>query len=86
MIKKKGPGWHDTLEELILRIDACSEDRKELENESLPESSIMKLGGGVLTLVDAESHIPGTWTGLDRKGSHVKWHSVTNTWRAKTFL
>jgi hypothetical protein len=82
MVKKKSSGWHDTLEELTLRIDARPEDRKELEEESSPERSITKLGGGVLMLVDAESQIPGTWMGLDKKGNHVEWHSVTNMWRA----
>jgi len=79
-VKKKGSAWHDTLEELRLRIDARPEDRKGLEKESAPERSITKLGGGVLTLVEGESQLPGTWTGLDKKGNQVKWHSVTNMW------
>jgi hypothetical protein len=86
VIKKKVPGWHDTLEELTVRIDARPEERKELEEESVPERSIMKLGGGVLALVDAESKIACMWMGLDKKGIHVTWHSVTNVWRAETLL
>jgi hypothetical protein len=86
MVKKKSSGWHDALEELTLRIDARPEERKELEKESAPERSIAKIRGGVLLLVDAKSKISGTWTGSDKKGNQVKWHSVTNMWRAETLL
>jgi hypothetical protein len=86
VIKKKVSGWHDTLEEPTLRIDAHPEDRKELGKEAVPESSITKLGCGVLTLVDAESLISGTWKALDKKGTYVNWRSVTNVWRSESLL
>lgn len=81
--KSSEVGWHDTLEELIMRIDAHPRDQKELEMVAPPNQSIVTRGGRVLTLVDAKSNIARTWTGLDTAGNHVQWISVTHTWMAR---
>jgi hypothetical protein len=67
--QEKSSGWHAALEELTLRINARPEERERFERESALERSIAKIGGGVLTLVNAEAKISGTWTSLDKKGN-----------------
>jgi len=81
---KKKPGWHDALENLTLRIDTDPKDREKLQAELPPEQSITKRNGGVLTRVEAQSGILGSWTGLDKIGRQNERTSVTHVWRANT--
>lgn len=82
--KKKDFGRHERLEQLTLRIDARPSEWSQLEKEAAPERFIKKRGGETLELVDAESNKAGSWNGLDKKGKHVKWHSMTSVWRVES--
>jgi hypothetical protein len=80
---KRAPCWHNTLEELTLRLEVYPQDRDLLHKECLPDS-IKTVGGRLLELADAESKVSSTWEGFDKKGERVVWHSLTYVWKSQS--